>query len=303
MEHNTLLFYLGIVLLICAPLFTAWWVLGNRPFKKYAASICFIEVLIGAFFILNERIVEFTIPAIGTIKTAAKRASSDADAISSLKTRVEAQSATIDLIAKDAFDAKQIGKDLSDRNSKAEQKLLQLDKSITIADLTIKKLELYIKFNTTVLSAQNDNRPAYDQLVGWAEDKSHPFNKSSLQAMRTILDQHNPAMVKTGFHVQWDKNIDPHKLSLPELWQVFKNTSQPIVRIGIIEFVCEKRHDVSKRERLLFLINVINNDEDLQVIEYAGRYFAQESGDNLKPLAIWGHQKWWEDNKDSIANN
>lgn len=289
----------GIMFIATALAFTAWWVVGEHRHKGWTFTLCLVFVFVGIFLILQERVTELTVKGIGTIKSAAEQASADANTISDLKARVEAQSATVNLIAKEAADAKQLVIDLSDKNSKAEEKLSQLDKSISDGNVAVKELQLYTQFNTTVLAAQNDDRRAYDQLWDWSEDSSFPFQRASAQAVQTIMDQHNPAMIRSGFSVSWSEGVDPQKLSLPELRQAFKS-APPHIRVGILEFVWEKRTDIPKRDRLQFLADVLRSNESLQVIEYAGRYFAQGTGDNIKPIAIGPHLKWWEENQDSI---
>lgn len=289
----------GALLIVFALIITAWWVMGEHPHKKWAYTLCLTAVFVGIFFILQERVTELTVKGVGTIKSAAKKASADAKAISDLKDRVGAQSATVDLIAKEAADAKQLVGDLFEKNLKAEEKLSQLDKSINDGNLAVKELQLYTEFNTTVLAAQNDNRKAYDQLWAWSEDSSFPFQKAAAQAAQTIMDQHNPAMIRGGFRVEWKDGLNPELLSLNELSQAYKS-APPHIRLGILEFVWEQRPDITKRDRLQFLVDVLKHDESLRVVEYAGRYFAQGTGDKLKPIAIGPHLDWWEKNKNSV---
>lgn len=290
---------IGILLIIISLGITAWWVIGENPYKRWVFTLCLVSVFAGAFLILQERVTELTIKGIGTIKAAAKQASVDANVISDLKARVEAQSATVDLIAKEASDAKQLVNDLSEKNLKAEEKLSQLDKSISDGNLAVKEVQLSTQLNTTVLAAQIDDRRAYDKLWAWSENSSFPFQRVAEQAVQTIMDQHSPAIIRSGFSVPWKEGVDPQKLSLHELWQAFRKAPSHI-RLGILEFTWVKRTDISKRDRLQFLADVLRSDENLRVIEYAGRYFAQGTGDKLKPLAINLHLKWWEENKDSI---
>ena len=157
----------------------------------------------------------------------------------------------------------------------------------------------YTQFNTTVLAAQNNNRPAYDQLLTWAKDSLFPFQNASSQAVQTIMDQHASSMYKTGFSVPWSEGVEPQKLSLSELRKIF-TSAPPHIRLGLIEFVWSKRTDIPKADRLQFLVDVLRNDENLQVVEYAGRYFAEGTGDKLKPIAIEQHLEWWKENKDTI---
>ena len=164
-------------------------------------------------FIFGDRITEVSLPGLGTIKTAAIKATADADVITELKKSSEDK---LEAVVKEAADAKQLVDALSEKNSKAEEKLSQLNKSINEGNLAVKELQLSTQFNTTILAAQNDNRPAYDQLLAWAKDSSIPFQNASAQAVQTIMDQHHPAGHRTGFSVPWNEGVEPQKLSLSD---------------------------------------------------------------------------------------
>jgi hypothetical protein len=115
------------------------------------------------------------------------------------------------------------------------------------------------------------------------------------------MDQHDPAMVRSGFTIPWKEGVDPQKLAVAEIEQTFKQ-APPHIRVGLLEFLWEKRTDIPKKDRLAFLVEVLRTDESLNVVEYAGRWFANGTGDKLKPLAIPLHLEWWEKNKDSIKD-
>ena len=290
---------ISILLVLSSIAISYWWITAYGTHKGAMLTLCFLAVFAGLAILLSDRITELSMKGIGTIKAAAEQASADANVVSELKKRVEDQSATVDLIAKEAADAKQLVNALSEKNSKAEEKLSQLDKSINDGNLAVKELQLYTQFNGTVLAAQNDNRHAYDQLWAWGKDSSFPFQKASAQAAQTIMDQHNPAIIRGGFSVPWNDGINTQKLSLSELRQIF-TSAPPHIRLGVLEFVWTKRTDIPKPDRLQFLVDVLRRDESLLVIEYAGRYFEKETGNKLKPLAIKQHLEWWKENKDSI---
>ncbi len=128
----------GVLLAISALIITAWWVTGEHSHKGWAFTICLFAVFVGAFLILHERVTEFTVKGVGTIKSAAEKAIADADTISNLKERVEAQSATVDLVAKEASKAKKISEEVAEKNRIAGEKLATLDEAID----QIKKLAL-----------------------------------------------------------------------------------------------------------------------------------------------------------------
>lgn len=290
---------IGILLIVNSIAVSVWWIATSGSHKGSILTLCFLGVFAGIAILINERITEFSVKGIGTIKAAAKQVSADANEVAKLKKRVEDQSATVNLVAKEAADAKQLVEALSEKNEKAEEKLAQLDKSIHDGNLAVNELKLYTYFNSIVLAAQNDNRKAYDQLWGWSKDSSFPFQKSATQAVQSIMDKHHPAIVRGSFKVEWNEGIEPDKLPLSELQRQFFS-APPHIRLGIMEFICEKRPDILQIDRLNFLLEVLRRDESLQVVEYAGRYFAKETGDKLKPIAISPHLEWWEKNKDSF---
>jgi len=188
--------------------------------------------------------------------------------------------------------------DLSNKNSKAEEKLSELDKAIVKGNNAVQELQLYTHFNSTVLAAQNDDRQAYDQLFAWTAEKTFPYKKAASEAVQAVMEQYDPAIYK-NFSLTWDEGVDPHKLSLPELWQAYKSAPAD-TRVGLLEFVWTKRTDLSRRHRLQFLVDVLRSDESLKVVEYAGRYFSQGTKDSFKPIAISQHIEWWNKNKDTI---
>ncbi len=85
----------GTVLMIGALSFTGWWVLGERRFKGWALTIGLATLLVGAFLVLNERVTEFTIPKVGTIKAAVEKAQADAQAVNDLRRQIESQAAAV----------------------------------------------------------------------------------------------------------------------------------------------------------------------------------------------------------------
>jgi hypothetical protein len=219
---------------------------------------------------------------------------------SQLKVAIDEMTATIATRQMTVEDQqKKLSSQFDTFTARAEESRSALAKSVTDADLAIKELKAQTQLSNTVFAAQNDDRQAYDQLWVWSEDSSYPQQKAALQAALTILKQHDPPIFKSGFGVPWTEGIDPQKLTLAEIQRGF-SASPPQVRVGIVEFVWEKRTDMSKRERLQFLADALGTDESLQVVEYAGRSFAIGTGDKFKPLAIRQHLKWWEENKDSI---
>jgi len=289
---------LGIALILGSILFTTYWVIIKDSNKAWLVSICLIAVFAGLALVFNERTTELTVKGVGTIKAAATKAEIDAEVISEIKDRVENQRVIIDLVAKEAYEAKSISEEAANKNKMAEEKLEIISNSIKEAKSTIGELNSLSEYTMTVLKAQSDDRNAFDKLKEIALEENNPFSSNAKHAWITILESHNKPYFIADKKYPWNKNCDPSKLTLLELSQLY-NTTYNYLKPNLIEYIW-KREDIPKIERLDFLIDVIKNDSSLTAVEYAGRYFKSESGQKIKPLAAENFINWWKNNRDSF---
>lgn len=93
---------IGILLVLNSVAVSSWWITAHGTHKGAVLTLCSLAVFAGLALVVSDRITELSMKGVGTIKAAAEQASADANEISALKNRVEAQSATVDLIAKDS---------------------------------------------------------------------------------------------------------------------------------------------------------------------------------------------------------
>lgn len=205
----------------------------------------------------------------------------------------------IDQIA-DPLIRKNISQSIMPQITSAENKLEKLHTELNDARNTITDLKAILEFNTTVISAQNDDRLAFDKLRSWADDIKYPRHAEALQAWIKILDDHASPFVMSGYTIPWKEGLDPSKLSLSELKAIF-SSAQPFIKLGLLEYVWNRK-DFKKRDRMEFFTDVIRTDTSLKILEAAARLFMQESKQKLKPLAVAELLKWWEKNKDHIDN-
>ena len=59
------------------------------------------------------------------------------------------------------------------------------------------------------------------------------------------------------------------------------------------------RRTAGTKRRMGFLADVVENDESLKAVEYAGRHLSSALGVKLKPVAIEALLQAWEDQKSS----
>ena len=104
---------LGILIIINSLVVTGYWVSGTHQHKIWVVSVCVLAVFVGVIFTMHSRAIEITFKNVGTIKAAAERATADANEVAAIKKRIEAQSATVDLVAESAAKAHNLIEDLS----------------------------------------------------------------------------------------------------------------------------------------------------------------------------------------------
>ncbi len=287
---------LGVLLIVISIIVTYWLIIKGH--SKGIIVICALAVLAGFGLILKDEITEITINNVGTIKAATKQAVHDAEEIASIKERIEGQSATVDLVAKQASEAKELIDNLTTQNEIAEDRLNKIGKKLEEANSTVAELKLLLEFTATVQAAQSDDRRAFDKLWDWGNDKNYPFSKNAERAHMAILESHSRLIVMAWPTLVWNENVDPSTLN----YNVLKNAYKEIhidMRQPFIKYLYDRK-DISRIEKVEFLINVIKNDSSLKAVEYAGRVLLDLENLRFKALEIGKFIKWWEENRKTI---
>ncbi|HCE42845.1 MAG TPA: hypothetical protein DET40_04805 [Lentisphaeria bacterium] len=292
---------IGFLVIVNAIIVTGWWVTGDHQYKGWASSICIVSIFFGIFLMLQERVVEVSVNKVGSIKAVVEQATADAKTIADIKRSIEAQRSTVDLVAKEAADAKKLVDDVALKNAKAEEKLATLDKAITNGDKAVKQLQDYSVLTSTTMAAQGDDRRAYDQLWAWSKDESCPFKNQAGRAVMGIMEQNDNLRLIPG--IKWTEGVDPKTLSLVRLVEEYFKCADPKLRMGLISYIWDNRSDIPKKERVEFLVEVMRKDPSIRVINFTGGYLAVATGDGFKPLAIEEHLKWWDANKGKFPAN
>lgn len=291
---------LGILLIINAATIAIWWVSNRSENIWPAIFVCGFIALGGLALTFHERVTELTIAGIGTIKTATEQATADAKAISDLKIRMENQSATVDLVAKQAATAKTLAEQLEEQSKKAAAELLVLDQATSEAKAALSQIKSLLEFTETIVAAQNDDRSAFDRLDSIAKSKSNPFATKAKQAWLTIFETHSSALYNSGFSLPWAAGFDPTKLTIADLSVQF-HSAPPELKPALLEYI-KNREDIPKVDRMDFLLGVLRVDSSLRAAEYAGRYFTLLAGLQVKPLAVDYLVQWWNDHRSNFEN-
>jgi hypothetical protein len=304
-EHGD---WVALVLVLLQIALVVWLLLGereNRPrIKQFIAASSF-NVLMIAFFWLGNRITEITFSKVGSIKAQVEQASAYVDDIKKIRTEVEHEQQIVNAAAQEAKNAKQLSEDLRSKNIQASKELSALEIRLSEATKTSERLQTIAQYTTTVLAAQNDDRAAFDQLQAWSKNKSFPLAPDAGRAWSAIEASNETLML--DYSVPWKSGTDPGRLNLVDLHKDYESSSIPSVRIAIVQYIA-KRSDIPKKERLRFLVDVMQHDPSLKVVTYAGQSFGQlaqlnpSSGPFLKFPALSQEYfyKWWKDNASKV---
>lgn len=256
--------YVGMLVILASLIAGAWYVISGRPRPVLASSFTFLAIFVGIFFVVYERATEITITGVGTIKAAAKSAEGDAAAIAKVLTRVEAQSATIDLVAAKATEAEKLSKEL----------------------------DRLVKFSTTILAARADDRQAFDRLLGYANEKSD-LSRIAGDAYVGLRATYGGAL-KPGF-LNFPTPSDLASVA-PSKIREFYSALPSTLHAHAIQIIW-KREDIPKNDRLELLASVLQSDPSLSATYYAGKFLAADSKLTWEPFKTQELLSQWREDR------
>lgn len=291
---------IGFLCIANAVVVAGWWVATDQPHRKAALAVSLLAVGVGAFLVLRDRATELVVGGVGTIRAAAEQVAHDAKVVGDVRARVEAQSATIHLVAGDAESASKLADRVSQKTEAAEKKIDDLTVTLLRATTQLEELRQATDFATTVLAAQNDDRRAFDRLETWAKDPTFRLRREAAASWAAVMDEHARPVFVSGFTVPWREGVVPSRLGLAELRQEYAGMAAP-AKPALIEYVWN-RQDIPKQARMAFLADVLRDDPSLDAVEYAGRLLAGALKLKLKPLAVQPLLQAWQERKGPPAS-
>lgn len=237
-----------------------------RANKVLVGTVAGLAILAGITLLLQDRVTELTISGVGSIKAARARSEEDAQAIANIKNELESLASENENLKKASEDATQLLEDLS----------------------------YAVDFQSTVIAADNNSRSAWDQLRVWGNDSDFPYHAEAAAAWKRIVQEHSPPFHASGFRIPWREGIDPASLSLDQLSETYRESLVEL-RPALLEYIWQ-RGDIPQDARMAFMIGVIEQDESLRAVEYAGRYFLQGASLDGSPMDVDMMLQWWTEN-------
>ena len=285
---NNLKLVIALLWAICITVI-AIYLLANKTLGKGSAAVLFAVAIIGGFVIANYDFIK-RIEARGKnwaleVETVVGKVRTDANEISEIKERIENQAATIDLVASRATEALELSQDASEKNK--------------LAEIELTKIQATSAFQSVILSATNDDRKAYDQLLAWRKDSQFQFQQLAAAAMLDIRTQFAERVMFGGLasiaHT-WKEGVDPNTLTISQLVDDYNKIAWHL-HSGITAYIWE-RDDFPKKDRIQFLVNVLKDDRSLKAVCLAGKFLSKEANIKFNPLVIEPLLEWWDGIKD-----
>lgn len=292
----------GILLIFNALFLATWWVCTDHPHKTWAISVGLVAIFVGVYFTVQDRAIEISIEKVGTIKAAAEQATIDAQAVTTLRNRIESQSATVDLVAQSASKAHKLIEDLLLKNQTAEAKIKELESASSAIQNTVNDLQETSKFMSLVAAAKNDDRTAFDNLIAWTDNRASSFWQHAGEAVVRIRAEYGGVIVPGHMNVPWPEGIDPKKLSFERLKQEYRKAVR-IYKADLVETVWNS-DVIKKKEKMIFFVDVLMDDDSLGATNLAGKFFVKAASDpNLKwsPFSTKSLLDWWAKNSNRIS--
>jgi hypothetical protein len=197
---------------------------------------------------------------------------------------------------------------LQAKSTVLDQRIRNNDETLKKAQQALSEIKLQSDLVILMLSAQGDDRKAFDKLRSLSQDKSYPLSELAFRAVQAIVDKYSPLgggfvqIGGKGENIPWAKGVDPSKLTLADLRRDFELKGVRVdVKRDTLDFICSRTY-FSKKDKMAFLIEVMQNDGSLSVVSWSIARFELLAG---LPMLMSPHRvgemlDWWRENKDKV---
>ena len=286
------------MLLVAGGCIAAWTIVrGGKPTATKigsAVTVALVCILGGGLLLLQERATKLTVSKLGSIEASAAKAESDAKAITDLRTRVESQSATVDLVAKDAADARHTVGVVEQRSSEATAKLIKLEHTINELETKVSAAQAEVDFSTVLIRASRGHRESFDRLLEIIKAPNDHRSQAALGVLTSIAS--DPFLGGIGSKMEWKEvGIDPASGTLPEIFNALQDKLGPLELPRTIDALWGLER-FPKYDRLEFLAATIRQAPTVNSLHRACMLMNAEAKLGKNVLAYHEYLDWWEKN-------
>lgn len=200
----------------------------------------------------------------------------------------------VDIIADDLIE-KQITEKISPKIIELDNKLSEISLELNRIKEDRKKLDELNDFTLTFLKALGDDYKAFEQLGNLSADKNFAFPEISLSMYETIRLIHLQHKLIPFSIIAIPAEVDFSKLSFSGFTQLLDSLPCKF-HASLIDKIWErKEEEISKREKMSFLIEVLKTSNSLRAKNWAGILFDREYNVNWDPFKMQPIYEKWDD--------
>jgi len=173
-----------------------------------------------------------------------------------------------------------------------QDKLILLDEKLSESRKISIELNELADFSMILLSAQNDDREAFDSLLYYMEFDNPNINQIAMNAIISIRI-HYGGMIEPGYmNVNWNEFDKPTTLNINEFTKIY-NTLPPVFHADIVNNIWNNQ-TISKEDKIKFFIDILKNGKSLTAVFYAGKFLSDESKIKWQPFNIQPIIEWYD---------
>lgn len=214
------------------------------------------------------------------------RARSDVAEIEVIKVAVKQQQATIDMIVRGSNVAYGDINKARDIALAAQGSVEKLDAAVVSAKRSLDEIKQLSDFNYLILRANADDRQAFTVIAHYSDSVDHPYKQISdgiISSIASTVRERWPAK-----SLLEKLKIDPKRATLDQIKSNYVSDIHYKGRAGLV-FDIGINEVISRKEKLIFLREVLLNDPSLWVADAACRVVDEEAklGKNVYGFGLY----------------
>lgn len=289
----------GLLILFNVAIVAAYCFLATNLSGKRILGFSLLGIFVGAVLILNDRLTLIRIKGIGEIQAAQSRAIAGAERIEAIQKEVEDQRASIAMVVRDADTAHNDIERINQYVASAETKTKQLEGMVKGANEATSQLSKVTEFNLLLTRANNDDRPAFDQLIAIANSSQPPYSSLALSGLinlATSLDTVLRFAVTEEALEKWQPPFHAKTATLEE-YRAAIDSQRPDVASGILDVLWQQER-FSKYQKLDLVMRVMATTKSIKVLREACVLADNEAQIQRNILGYGQYLEWWAKNRD-----
>lgn len=201
-------------------------------------------------------------------------------------------------------DTEKIIEDLQQNYNLSKSTLTRIQNILSETEDRLKQVESLSEFQVTLLKSQNGDRKAYNRLGSLLKDENFPYQELAYSAFISIREEYvwKNKMPYVTPRALFKDNIDPNTLSIDAFVREYFDFIGTEQRPGWVKYIW-KREDFQKSDRIDFLISVLQDDNNLDAVNLAGRFLSEETKIKWNPFQIEPFVEWWGKNKENYGKD